>query len=58
MGDLDQATFEGLIDQWGAFGEEYRAIEDAEVIRIGSAHWPQFTVPDRLGELLTAAISR
>jgi pimeloyl-ACP methyl ester carboxylesterase len=58
MGDLDQAAFEGLIDQWGAFGEEYRAIEDAEVIRIGSAHWPQFTVPDRLAELLDGAITR
>ncbi|NJI60462.1 alpha/beta fold hydrolase [Microbacterium oxydans] len=58
MGDLDQATFDGLIDQWGPFGEEYRAIEDAEVIRIGSAHWPQFTVPDRLAELLNGAITR
>ncbi|MGW9159580.1 alpha/beta fold hydrolase [Microbacterium sp. NPDC055665] len=58
MGDLDQATFEGMIDQWGPFAEEYRAIEDAEVVRIGSAHWPQFTVPDRLAELLIGAITR
>ncbi|WP_136042053.1 MULTISPECIES: alpha/beta fold hydrolase [unclassified Microbacterium] len=58
MGDLDQATFEGMIDQWGPFAEEYRAIEDAEVVRISSAHWPQFTVPDRLAELLIGAITR
>ena len=58
MGGLDQQTFEGMIDQWGPYAEEYRAIDDAEVVRIGSAHWPQFSVPERLGELLNAAIAR
>lgn len=58
MGGLDQADFEGMIDQWGPYAEEYRAIADAEVVRIGSAHWPQFSVPQRLGELLNAAIAR
>ena len=58
MGGLDQQTFEGMIDQWGPYAEEYRAIDDAEVVRIGSAHWPQFSVPQRLGELLNAAIAR
>ncbi|MEU4015631.1 alpha/beta hydrolase [Microbacterium sp. NPDC028030] len=58
MGGLDQPTFEGMIDQWGPFAEEYRAIEDTEVVRIGSGHWPQFSVPERLGELLAAAITR
>ena len=58
MGGLDQPTFEGMIDQWGPYAEEYHAIDDAEVVRIGSAHWPQFTVPQRLGELLNAAIAR
>lgn len=47
-----------MIDQWGPYAEEYRAIADAEVVRIGSAHWPQFSVPQRLGELLNAAIAR
>ncbi|WP_337004978.1 MULTISPECIES: alpha/beta fold hydrolase [unclassified Microbacterium] len=58
MGGLDQPTFESMIDQWGPYAEEYRAIDDAEVVRIGSAHWPQFSVPHRLGELLNAAIAR
>jgi len=58
MGGLDQAAFEGMIDQWGPYADEYRAIEDAEVVRVGSGHWPQFSVPQRLGELLNAAISR
>jgi pimeloyl-ACP methyl ester carboxylesterase len=58
MGDLDQASFDAQIDGWGPYGAEYRAISDAEVVRIGSAHWPQFTVPERLGELIVAAVDR
>ncbi|PRB15546.1 alpha/beta fold hydrolase [Microbacterium sp. MYb62] len=58
MGGLDQQTFEGMIDQWGAYADEYRAIRDAEVVRIGSGHWPQFSVPERLAALVDAAITR
>lgn len=58
MGGLDQPTFEGLIDQWGPYAEEFRAIDDAEVVKIGSGHWPQFSVPERLGELINSAIAR
>lgn len=58
MGGLDRAAFEGMIEQWGPYAQEYRAIDDVEVIRIGSGHWPQFSVPERLGALLVAAISR
>ena len=58
MGGLDQPTFEGMIEQWGPYAEEYRAIQDAEVVRIGSGHWPQFSVPERLSELLVAAVDR
>ncbi|WP_226533045.1 alpha/beta fold hydrolase [Microbacterium paraoxydans] len=58
MGDLDEQAFERVIEQWGPFAEEFHAIESAEVVRIGSGHWPQFSVPERLGELVNAAISR
>ncbi|MGH3689147.1 MAG: alpha/beta fold hydrolase [Microbacterium sp.] len=58
MGDIDQPAFEGMIDQWGPYSDEYRAIDTVEVVRIGSGHWPQFSVPVRLGELLNAAIAR
>ncbi|MGO2745146.1 alpha/beta fold hydrolase [Microbacterium sp.] len=56
MGSIDQVQFESGIDSWGAYGDEYRAIADAEVVRIGSGHWPQFSVPDRLAELILAAV--
>ncbi|WP_334152471.1 alpha/beta fold hydrolase [Microbacterium sp.] len=58
MGGIDQQEFDGMIGEWGPYEAEYRAIADAEVVRIGSAHWPQFTVPARLAELLIAAIDR
>ncbi|MDR2998040.1 MAG: alpha/beta hydrolase [Microbacterium sp.] len=58
MGGLEQAEFEAQIGEWGPYGEEYGAIADAEVIKIGSGHWPQFSVPERLSELLVEAVSR
>lgn len=58
MGSMEQESFEAEIDQWGPYADEYRAIADAEVVRVGSAHWPQFSVPARLSELLIAAVSR
>ncbi|WP_435745262.1 alpha/beta fold hydrolase [Microbacterium sp. PMB16] len=58
MGGLDQTTFDGMIDQWGPYADEFRAIEQTEVVKIGSGHWPQFSVPERLGELINAAIAR
>ncbi len=57
MGGLDQAAFEAEIDGWGPYGEEYRAIADASVVRIGSGHWPQFSAPGRLAELILAAVA-
>lgn len=58
MGSYDQAKVDAESGEWGTYGEEYRAIANAEVVRIGSGHWPQFTVPDRLSELLVAAVDR
>lgn len=58
MGGLDQETLESELEQWGPYADEFRAIEDAEVARIGSGHWPQFSVPNKLAVLLDAAITR
>ena len=58
MGGLDQAGFDEVIAQWGPYADEYGAIADAEVVRIGSGHWPQFSVPERLAALLVAAVDR
>lgn len=57
MGSLDQQELDAEIDQWGPYADEYRAIEDATVLRIGSGHWPQFTRPERLAELIDSALA-
>ena len=58
MGGLDRETLESELEQWGPDAEEFRAIDDAEVVRVGSGHWPQFSMPDRLATLIDAAITR
>lgn len=58
MGAFDQVAFDEMIDQWEPFADEYRAIDDAEVVQIDSGHWPQFSVPGRLAGLINAAIAR
>jgi len=56
MGSLEQEQLESFLEQWGSYGEEYRSIRDAEVVRIGSGHWPQFSAPGRLAELLVSSV--
>lgn len=57
MGGLDRSGVERALEQWGPYGEEFGRIRDAEVRTIGSGHWPQFSAPERLAELLVAAIA-
>lgn len=58
MGGFDHETLESELQNWGPYADEFRAIEDVEVVRIGSGHWPQFSTPQRLAELMLAAIAR
>lgn len=58
MGGMDRATLESELDEWGPYADEFRAIDDVEVVRIGSGHWPQFSVPGRLAELIDSAVTR
>ncbi|MGN8025718.1 alpha/beta fold hydrolase [Microbacterium sp. 22242] len=56
MGAVSPEDFDDMLAQWGAYRDEYRRIRDAEVVTIGSGHWPQFSVPERLAELLVASM--
>lgn len=50
---------EGLRDalrEWGAFADEFARVRDAEVVRLGSGHWPQFSQPHAFAERLIAAV--
>ncbi|WP_455131817.1 alpha/beta fold hydrolase [Microbacterium aurum] len=57
-GHRDDAEFRRFLAQWGPFADEFTAIADTEVVRLGTGHWPQFSQPERLGEALVAAIQR
>lgn len=57
MGPLDEPTFRDLVAKWGAYGDEFGAIADAEVVKLDTAHWPQFTQPERLATALVEAVS-
>lgn len=56
MGSLDTQGFETVMAEWPESDAEYQAIADTEVVKISSGHWPQFTVPERLAELILAAV--
>lgn len=56
MGGMDEPTFRRAVAQWGPHGDEFGAIADAEVIRLGTAHWPQFTKPAELGAAIVGAV--
>lgn len=57
MGQYDQQELEAEVAEWGPYRNEYESIADATVIKIGSGHWPQYSVPQRLGELIVKAIA-
>ncbi|MFD5225634.1 alpha/beta fold hydrolase [Microbacterium sp. NPDC058342] len=56
MGSYDQTSLEAEVSQWGPYRDEYQSIKDVTVTRIGSGHWPQFTVPGHLGRLIAEAV--
>lgn len=58
MGGMDEAEFRAAVTQWGPWGEEFSAIADAEVVRLGSGHWPQFSQPDGVAKAIVDAIDR
>ncbi len=58
MGGADRAALESQLAGWEPFRAEFQAIEDVEVIKLGSGHWPQFSMPDRLAEQILAAVER
>ena len=54
-GGMDEAAFREAIAQWGAYGDEFDAIRDVEVVALGSGHWPQFSQPEQLARALVTA---
>jgi pimeloyl-ACP methyl ester carboxylesterase len=57
MGGMDEQQFNAVIDQWASYADEFRAISDATAKKIGSGHWPQFSRPDRLAEMINESVA-
>ncbi|MET0304590.1 MAG: alpha/beta fold hydrolase, partial [Microbacteriaceae bacterium] len=55
-GGMDEAAFRDVITRWGPYAAEFAAIDDAEVVRLGTGHWPQFSKPRELAEAILAAV--
>lgn len=58
MGGMDRSALEGELENWGPYADEFRAIDDVEVEKIDTGHWPQFSAPERLAELIVRALTR
>ncbi|MFL0409905.1 alpha/beta fold hydrolase [Microbacterium paludicola] len=55
-GGQDEAELRGMLAEWPAWGENFDRIQDVEVVKLGTAHWPQFSKPELLAaEILKAA---
>ena len=57
MGSMDREAVEAELSNWPPFKDEYDAIDDVTVVRIGSGHWPQFSMPARLSQLILDAVA-
>lgn len=57
-GPLDEPHFRAFVRQWGGYADEFEAIENTEIVRLGSGHWPQFSQPEHLGRQIAAAVTR
>lgn len=57
-GAFDDGGFRAFLQQWGPYADEFGAIEESEIVRLGTGHWPQFSEPQRLGAAIVAAITR
>jgi len=57
-GGQTEEEFRATITQWGPWADEFNAIEHAEVVKLGTGHWPQFSQPDALAQAIVAAVAR
>lgn len=57
-GSAAEDELDAQLAAWPRYHDEWRAITDREVVRIGSGHWPQFSQPQRLGALIVRAVER
>jgi pimeloyl-ACP methyl ester carboxylesterase len=51
-----EAQLREMLEQGHPFFAELAKVEDFDVVELPTSHWPQFTKPDELAELIVAAV--
>jgi pimeloyl-ACP methyl ester carboxylesterase len=51
-----EAKLREMLAQGHPYFAELAKVEDFEVVELPTSHWPQFTKPDELAELIVAAV--
>jgi pimeloyl-ACP methyl ester carboxylesterase len=57
-GHLEDVEYRAFLREWPPFAEEFDAVADTEILKLGTGHWPQFSQPQRLADAILAAIER
>lgn len=55
-GAFDEAGLREQLAQWPPYADEFAQIEQTDVVRLGTGHWPQFSAPDVLAAALVDAL--
>ncbi len=56
MGGLDAEGMRSELAAWPVYRTEFDSIDDVEVIRLGTGHWPQFSRPQAFARTLARVI--
>jgi len=57
-GTVPAAEIERIIAAAPDWAAELAALSDLEIVELNSGHWPQFSMPDKLGAAILAAVDR
>jgi pimeloyl-ACP methyl ester carboxylesterase len=58
MGGASEEELRKQLSEWAPWADAFNAIEDSEVVKLGTGHWPQFTKPEALSQAILAAAAR
>jgi len=56
--EMPGATLRGLMEQDHPYVAELKRLHDYEIVDLPTGHWPMFSTPEELGEVIDAAVTR
>lgn len=57
-GAQDEAQLREMLAEWPSWSENFDRIENVEIVKLGTAHWPQFSKPAALAEEIRKVADR